>query len=157
MNERHAAVLLRLADRTYMSHCGLLSTMPSLRILTALRTLAIVLAIALLALVTAPIALGGPQLYPAWPTVGPVPVSPELVVPGLLGAVVIGTAFAEGRTVSSVATGGLGALTLALSMVGLYVLFAGAGGPFFFGLFSLAAGVLLAVVVLVRGAIRQRD
>ena len=129
--------------------------MPSLRILTILRTLATLLATALLALVAAPIALGGPQLYPTWPTIGPVPVSPELVVPGLLGTVILGISATEGLTVSSVAAGLLGALTLTLSVVGLYLLFVGVGGPFFFGLFSLVAGTLLAVVVLVRGVIRR--
>jgi len=41
-----------------------------------------------------------PQPYSTWPTVGAIPVSPELVVPALLGIVVVVEAFVKQLVVS---------------------------------------------------------
>lgn len=53
-----------------------------------------------------------PQPYPSWPTVGVIPVDPELVVPGLLGVAAILGAVRDGITLGSIAIGTLGIVTL---------------------------------------------
>lgn len=98
-----------------------------------------------------------PEPWPAWPTVGPVPVDPELVVPGLLGLAAVAGALADGLGVGPVVSGALGALTAVLALLSGHTLVVAEGGVFFGGLFTLAAGVALAVVVLVRAAARRVD
>jgi hypothetical protein len=53
-----------------------------------------------------------PLPYPANPTVGSVPVDPELVVPALLGLVAVVGALRDGIGPGSIATGLLGVVTL---------------------------------------------
>ena len=43
--------------------------------------------------------------YPSWPTLGPVPINPELVVPGLLGVAVLLGSVADGLSVKSAVFG----------------------------------------------------
>ena len=97
-----------------------------------------------------------PQPYPTWPTVGPVPVNPELVFPGLLGLVALLGAVREGIAVGSIAVGLLGAVTLWLAATSLYALYsATSGGVFWGGLFTLVSGVVLAVGVIVQRVLRR--
>jgi hypothetical protein len=124
---------------------------------STIRTLESTLA-ALVVLVAVLEVTGLPRPYPAWPTVGPVPADPELVVPGLLGLVAVVGAIRDGIDVGSVVVGGLGALTLWLAATSLYALFAGtAGGVFWGGFFTLVVGVPLAVAVLVRTALGRLE
>lgn len=97
-----------------------------------------------------------PQPYPSWPTVGPIPVNPELVVPGLLGVAAILGALRDGVAVGSIAIGTLGAVTLSVAAMSLYTLYASTGGGVFWGgVFTLISGVVLAVGVLMQAALRQ--
>jgi len=96
-----------------------------------------------------------PEPYPTWPTVGAVPVNPELVVPGLLGVAALAGAFADGLGVGPVV---IGALTAYNATASLYTLYAvESGGVFWGGFFTLLAGVPLAVAVLARAAVRRLD
>ncbi|ELZ11044.1 hypothetical protein C479_09543 [Halovivax asiaticus JCM 14624] len=106
-----------------------------------------------------------PVEYPSWPEVAGVPANPELLVPGALAVVVLVSAL---RTSASIVSGGiaaiksaralwtagiglLAALTLFLSVVSLYTLYADTGGCVFFGgLLTLSAGIPLALLVLGR-------
>ncbi|PSQ19380.1 hypothetical protein BRD00_01780 [Halobacteriales archaeon QS_8_69_26] len=98
-----------------------------------------------------------PQPYPTWPTVGPVPVNPELVVPGVLGAVTVARAVTD-PGVGSAAVGAVGTLTLLLAVSSLHTLYAGTGGGVFWGGFvTLLSGVVLVVAVLVRAALASVD
>jgi hypothetical protein len=91
-----------------------------------------------------------PQPYSAWPAVGSFPVSPELVVPALLGAVVVVDALVRQLSVASVALAALGGVTFLLGAASLYALYtAESGGVFFGGLFTIVAGLVLAAGVLV--------
>lgn len=111
---------------------------------------AIVLLIAAITLLDLP----GP--YPHWPTVGPVPVDPELVVPGLLALVVLPGTVRDGITVGSIGIGILVAVTLWAAATSLYTLYSATGGGVFFGgLVTLASGIALAVAVLLRSGVRE--
>lgn len=89
--------------------------------------------------------------YPTWPTLGGVPVDPELVVPATLALVALVRSFQEGLTVGAVSVGGVALVTGWLAAVSWYSLFAGtAGGVFWGGLVTIVAGVALAVAVAVR-------
>jgi len=108
-----------------------------------------VLAIALL------LVMDVPWPFPTWPTIGPFPVDPELVLPGLLALVVLGDVVVEGFSVSSVPIGILALVTLGMATLSLYTLFAGqAGGVFWGGFFTLVLGTPLAIAVLARDVIR---
>jgi hypothetical protein len=108
---------------------------------------------------------GLPQPYPTWPTVGSIPVNPELVVPGLLGLAAVLGALRDGIAVGSIAIGTLGVVTLWVAATSLYELYAGTGGGVFWGGFvTLLVGVVLAVGVVLqellgrsghRGAVRR--
>ena len=116
-----------------------------------------VLAVSVLA-VTAVLTTDFPVEYPAWPTLGGLPVNPELVVPALLGLAVLVGAVTDGlRATSFVAgasalvTGALGAATLLLGSLSLHTLYSGtAGGVFGGGILTLSVGIPLAFVVLLR-------
>ena len=95
-----------------------------------------------------------PQPYPSWPTIGSVPVNPELVVPGLLGVVTTLETARDGVAVSSVIVGILGVVTLWLSATSLHALYTSSGGGVFFGgFFTLISGIALSVAVVVRASI----
>lgn len=97
-----------------------------------------------------------PEPYPAWPTLGSIPVNPELVVPGLLGLVVLVGVAADGLSVESAVLGITSCFVLGMAATSLYTLYAGtAGGVFAGGLFTLAIGVPLAVAVLARNVARK--
>lgn len=97
-----------------------------------------------------------PQPYPTWPTVGTVPVNPELVVPGLLGLVAVLGALREGIAAGSIVIGILGAATLWVAATGLHTLYASTGGGVFWGgFFALISGVVLAIGVLTRSILRR--
>jgi hypothetical protein len=108
---------------------------------------------------------GLPQPYPTWPTVGSIPVNPELVVPGLLGLAAVLGSLRAGIGVGSIAIGTLGVVTLWVAATSLYDLYAGTGGGVFWGGFvTLLVGVVLAVGVVLqellgrsghRGAVRR--
>ena len=74
-----------------------------------------------------------PLPYPANPTVGSVPVDPELVVPALLGLVAVVGALRDGIGVGSIATGLLGAVTLWVATTSLYETAASQGGGIAWG------------------------
>ena len=96
-----------------------------------------------------------PQPYPSWPTVGPIPVDPELVVPGLLGVAAIFGALRDEVAVGSIAIGTLGAVTVFIAAMSLYTLYASAGGGVFWGgFFTLISGVSLAIGVIVQNLLR---
>lgn len=69
-----------------------------------------------------------PRPYPSWPTIGPVPVDPELVLPGLLGFVTLLSMTRMSISIGSVVVGVLGALTLSIAVSSLYTLYTGTGG-----------------------------
>lgn len=99
-----------------------------------------------------------PQPYPAWPTVGPVPINAELVVPGLLGLVAILEALHEGVAVGSIIIGLLGVVTLWIAAMSLYTLYASTGGGVFWGgFFTLISGVVLAIGIIVQSVLRQNS
>lgn len=94
--------------------------------------------------------------YPSWPTLGPVPIDPELVVPGLLGLVVLLGAVVDGLSVESVVVGAFGGFTLLLAIASLHSLYtATAGCSFGGGILTLTAGVPLSVLVLGRIAVSK--
>ncbi|WP_049915403.1 hypothetical protein [Natrialba taiwanensis] len=96
-----------------------------------------------------------PEPYPAWPTLGPIPVNPELVVPGLLGLVVLSRLITDEFSGATPIIGILGSLTLFLATMSMYILYvAEVGGVFVGGAFTLLSGIVLAAVVLLQGAIR---
>lgn len=118
------------------------------------RTVDYVLA-AVVLLVAAITFTGLSQPYPAWPTAGPVPVNPELVVPGLLGLVVLCRLIADEFSGATPIVGLLGTLTLFLATMSMYILFAAeTGGVFVVGAFTLVSGIVLAGVVLLQGVVR---
>ena len=89
-----------------------------------------------------------PQPYSTWPTVGAIPVSPELVVPALLGIVVVVEAFVKQFSIASLCLAIFGGLTALLGVLSLYSLYAAeSGGVFFGGFFTIVAGILLAAGV----------
>ncbi|TKX76543.1 hypothetical protein EXE53_31320 [Halorubrum sp. SD626R] len=96
-----------------------------------------------------------PQPYSTWPAIGSIPVSPELVVPALLGFVVVVEAFVEQFSIASVCLAIFGGLTFLLGVLSLYTLYAvESGGVFFIGFFSIIAGILFAVGVLLHTIVR---
>jgi len=98
-----------------------------------------------------------PQPYPTWPTVGPVPVDPELIVPGALALAALHGALRAGLTPGSVVIGLLSAVTLWLASMSWYALYTpSSGGVFWGGFFTLISGSALAIAVLVRRVVRQR-
>ena len=97
-----------------------------------------------------------PLPYPADPTVGSVPVNPELVVPALLGLVAVVGALRDGIGVGSIATGLLGVVTLWFATTSLYETAAGQGGGIAWGaFFTRICGGVLAITVLIRQAVRR--
>lgn len=99
-----------------------------------------------------------PQPYPTWPTVGAVPINPELVVPGLLGLVSILGAVRDGVAVVSIVIGALGAVTLWRAALSLHTLYASTGGGVFWGVFlTLNSGVILAIGVIAQSVLRQTN
>jgi len=130
------------------------------------RTVEAALAVGVL-LVVWVMSTGVPVEYPSWPEVAGVPANPELLVPGALAVVVLVDAVREGvsivsggitaikswRSLWTAVIGALGAVTLYLSIVSLYTLYADIGGGVFFGgLLTLSAGIPLALLVLGRRA-----
>jgi hypothetical protein len=115
------------------------------------------LSLATLVLLNAAIEFFGlSQPYPAWPTVGPVPVDPELIIPGLLGIVAILVAIREGIAIGSIVVGVLGMLTLWIAATSLYSLYADtAGGLFWGGFVTLISGTFLAIAVIVQSLVRH--
>ncbi len=101
-----------------------------------------------------------PRPYPSWPTIGPVPVDPELVFPGLLGVLVllnIGLDAFQNDTITipHIAIGVLGIATLWLAVNSLYTLATlERGGVFWGGFFTLISATILAVAVITRTSIR---
>lgn len=123
----------------------------------ALRTVEVALALGVL-LVVGVLWTNFPVEYPSWPKLWGIPVDPELVVPGTLGVAVLVDAVTDGLEVWSVVVGALGALTAWLAASSLYALYAGrVSGVFFGGLFTLAVGVPLALLVLGRWAFDAVD
>ena len=97
-----------------------------------------------------------PLPYPANPTVGTVPVDPELLVPALLGLVAVVGAVRDGIGVGSIATGLLGVVTLWVATTSLYETAASQGGGIAWGaFFTLICGGVLAITVVVRQAMRR--
>jgi hypothetical protein len=97
-----------------------------------------------------------PQPYPTWPTVGAVPVNPELVIPGLLGLVAILRALHDGIAVGSIVIGVLGAVTLWAAATSLHTLYSSTGGGVFWGgFFTLISGSILAIGVIGQSILRQ--
>ncbi len=97
-----------------------------------------------------------PQPYSTWPTIGSIPVNPELVVPALLGVVVVVEAFVEQFSIVLVSLAIFGGLTFLLGTASLYTLYAvESGGVFFIGFFTIIAGILLAVGVFLHTIIRS--
>ena len=94
--------------------------------------------------------------YPSHPTVGSVPVDPELVVPALLGLVAVVGALRDGIGVGSIATGLLGVVTLWFATTSVYETATSQGGGIAWGaFFALICGGVLAVTVLLRQAVRR--
>lgn len=90
-----------------------------------------------------------PRPYPTWPTLGAVPINPELSFPALLGLVVVLRTIGNGLSLDSLFTGVLGAVTFWLATNSLYTLYIGDGGGVLWdGFFTLISGVILAVVVI---------
>ncbi|WP_436348699.1 hypothetical protein [Natronorubrum sp. FCH18a] len=97
-----------------------------------------------------------PRPYPSWPTIGAVPVDPELVIPALLSLAVLIGVIVDGLSVGSVVSGLLGVITLWIALMSLHTLYTvETGGVFWGGFFTLISGVTLAIVVLIRAALRQ--
>lgn len=115
------------------------------------------LALATLVLLNAAIEFFGlSQPYPAWPTVGSLPVDPELIIPGLLGLVAILVTIREGITIGSIVVGVLGVLTLWIAATSLYSLYANTvSGLFGAAFFTFISGTLLAIAVIVQSLVRQ--
>jgi hypothetical protein len=91
-----------------------------------------------------------PQPYSTWPTIGAIPINPELVVPAVLGFVVVIEAFVEQFSIASVCLAIFGGLTFLLGASSVYSLYtAESGGVFFGGLYTIVAGILLAAGVCV--------
>ncbi|WP_408958467.1 hypothetical protein [Natrinema sp. 74] len=121
----------------------------------ALRALAVTLAVLVL-LIVGTMAAQLPQPYPAWPTIGPMPVDPELVVPGVLGLVALLGVVRNGVTIGSILVGLFGALTLWIATASLHSLYAGTAGCVFGGgLLTLTTGTVLAVAVLLETAVHR--
>ena len=119
-----------------------------------LRISQVILAVLVL-LITAITFSNLPQPYPSWPTVGAIPVNPELLIPGLLGIVTILGAFRDGVAVGSVAIGTLGAVTLLVAALSLQTLYSSTGGGVFWGgFFTLVSGGSLAIGVIVQNVLR---
>ncbi|MFW5956550.1 MAG: hypothetical protein ACOCQY_04015 [Halorhabdus sp.] len=96
-----------------------------------------------------------PNPIPSWPTIGPIPVNPELLVPGSLAIVTLAVCSRDGPSVGTVATGALAIGTGFLAVISWHALFVGtAGGVFWGGFFTLLAGVALSATIAVRHAIR---
>ena len=121
----------------------------------SLRTVRALLAAAVLSLVAVEFSTL-PRPYPTAPTVGPFPVNPELVAPALLAAVVIVGALRDGLGIGSVVTGLLGAVTLWIAATSLHRAYAATGGGIAWGaFFTIISGLVLAVAVLTRQAVRR--
>ena len=123
----------------------------------SLRTVRALLAAAVLSLVAVEFSTL-PRPYPTAPTVGPFPVNPELVAPALLAAVVIVGALRDGLGIGSVVTGLLGAVTLWIAATSLYEAYAYTNGGVAWGaFFTTVSGLVLAVAVLTRQAVRRAE
>jgi hypothetical protein len=97
-----------------------------------------------------------PLPYPANPTVGSVPVDPELVVPALLGLLAVIGALRDGIGPGSIATGLLGVVTLWFATTSVYETATSQGGGILWGaFFTIICGGVLAVTVLLRLAVRR--
>jgi hypothetical protein len=121
---------------------------------TALQATKLLLAGAVL-LVTAVTFNYLPQPYTTWPAIGSIPVSPELVVPALLGVVVVVEALVEKFSIASLFLALFGGLTFLLGTASLYTLYAvESGGVFFIGFFTIIAGILLAIGVFLHTIVR---
>ena len=98
-----------------------------------------------------------PQPYPTWPTIGSIPVDPELIVPGALALVALSGAIRAGLTLGSIVIGLLSAVTLWIASMSWYALYTpSSGGVFWGGFFTLVSGSALAIAILVRRVVRQR-
>lgn len=122
---------------------------------SSLRTAETALALLVLAIV-AVMTTNFPVGYPSWPTLAGVPVNPELVVPGLLAIVVLLGVVADGLRVVTVVLGLLAIGTFLPAVVSYYALYTDtASGAFGGGILTLTVAVPLAVVVLLRYAVRE--
>ncbi len=120
----------------------------------SLHTARMGLAAAVLSLVAVEFS-GLPLPYPSSPTVGPVPVDPELLAPALFALVVVVGAFRDGPGVGSIVTGILGVLTLWVATTSLYQAYGTTTGVAWGAFFTLVSGAVLAVAVLVRQTVRR--
>ena len=97
-----------------------------------------------------------PNPLPTWPTLGPVPINPELLVSGALAVVTLVVAVRDGPSIGTVATGALAILTGFLAAISWHTLFVGsASGVFWGGFFTLLAGVALSGAIVARHVARQ--
>lgn len=101
------------------------------------------------------IMLNIPEPYPTWPTIGPFPVDPELLLPALLAVLVLVDVGTSGISVGGVVTGTLAVLTLWMASQSLYALYADqASGVFWGGFFSIVLGTVLALSMIARDVVR---
>ncbi|QCC53454.1 hypothetical protein [Natronorubrum bangense] len=101
--------------------------------------------------------LGLPRPYPSWPTLGPLPINPELLVPGALGFVALLEPIHQGLNVGSVTIATVGAVTLWLAATSVYTLSASStGGVFWGGFLTLLSGAVLAGLILVQRVVYRR-
>lgn len=121
-----------------------------------LRRLEIASAVAVLGM-TAVLVSGRLPQWSAWPEIAEMPVSPELLVPAALSLAVLCRIPADGVRVGSLLAAPLAAITLWISVAGWYVLWVDVrGGVFVHGLLSLAGGLGLAGLVLLRAVLPDR-
>lgn len=96
-----------------------------------------------------------PQPYPTWPTIGAIPIDPELIIPALLGLAVLLRTIADGLSIGSVVIGVLSIITLLIATMSMYALYtAETGGVFWGGFFTLISGVILAIAAIIQSAVR---
>ncbi|WP_222919831.1 hypothetical protein [Natrinema sp. SYSU A 869] len=110
------------------------------------------LAVAVLLVVTVMVT-NVPFEYPSGPTLGGVPIDPELVVPGAFGVIVLVNGAMDGLDIWSSIVGAIGAITVLLASGSLYTLYTSNPGMFAGGLFTLATGVPLSLLILGRRAV----
>lgn len=94
-----------------------------------------------------------PVEYPAFPTLGGVPINPELVVPGVFGVVVLVNTVREGFGIWSVVASMVSIVTVLLASLSFYVLSTTNPGMFMGSFYTIIAGTLLALLVLGRRAV----
>lgn len=86
-----------------------------------------------------------PRPYSTWPSIGSIPVIPELVFPALLGVVVVVEAFVEQFSVASVSLAIFGGVTFLLGATSYTLSYAPVrGGVLFIGFFNIIPGIILA-------------